>query len=228
MPNLCIIPARGGSKRIPNKNIKDFLGKPIISYSIKSAIETGLFDEIMVSTDDTGIAEISKSLGAKVPFLRSEENSQDFSTTYDVIEEVIKQYDGAGKHFEKFCCIYPCAPLIVPKLISQAKEILNDKDIYSVIPIVEYGHPIQRALRINSKTLEMVFPEHSVKRTQDLPPSFHDAGQFYWAKTENLLKEKTLYTSKSGYLVLSELEAQDIDTPVDWAMAEIKYRLLHA
>lgn len=226
MPNLCIIPARGGSKRIPKKNIKNFLGKPIISYPIELAIGTGIFDEVMVSTDDEEIALIANKFGAKTPFYRSEKNSGDFSTTIDVIEEVMKFYKTQGKVFDSICCIYPCTPLMTPDLIIKAKDILDKGTMDTVFPVQRYGHPIQRAFKIDSETLELFFSENAFIRTQDLTPAFHDAGQFYWAKTKELLKNRTFFSKKTGYIILSDLQAQDIDNPIDWALAELKYKML--
>jgi len=227
MSNICIIPARGGSKRIPKKNSKQFLGKPIIAYSIEAAISSNLFEEIMVSTDDAEIAKIAKSYGAKVPFLRSKKNSDDFATTYDVIEEVINSYKQKGIEFKSACCIYACAPFITPKLLSESFTQLIKNNFDTIFPVIEYSYPIQRALQQNGEKIEMFYPEHLTTRSQDLKKSFHDAGQFYWMKIENVLKKKSLFTENSGYLQISELEAQDIDTPTDWKLAELKYKLLN-
>jgi len=222
---IAIIPARGGSKRIPRKNIKNFLGKPIISYSIQAALDSNLFDEVMVSTDDYEIAKIAKQFGAKVPFMRSTKNSNDFASTYDVIEEVINEYKIQGLKFDKICCIYSCAPFISPEILIKALEKLEDKKFDSVFPVLKYSFPIQRALKRDDDKITMIVEDNLNIRSQDLEESYHDAGQFYWCKTKQLLKSKKLLTSNTGCVVISELEAQDIDTKTDWKLAELKYRL---
>jgi N-acylneuraminate cytidylyltransferase len=226
MLNLCIIPARGGSKRILRKNIKDFLGKPIIAYSIEAAINSGLFDEVMVSTDDVEISEIAIKYGAKVPFMRSNENSNDFATTYAVIEEVLLTYEKLGKSFHKACCIYPCAPFISTKKLIEAAHKLLFFD--TVLPIVQYGFPIQRALKKDeTDSISFIQPEFEVSRSQDLKASFHDAGQYYWFTIKSLLDNKSMMLRNTGCVVLSEMEVQDIDSEMDWKLAELKYKLLY-
>jgi N-acylneuraminate cytidylyltransferase len=225
MGNICIIPARGGSKRIPRKNIKEFLGKPIVAYSIKAAIESKLFDEVMVSTDDLEIANIAEKYGAKVPFMRSEKNSDDFATTYDVIEEVIQNYKTHGKEFDNLCCLYSCAPFITSKLLLKAYYQLIEKNFDSVFPIIAYSFPIQRALKKNQGKIVMIQQDNLNVRSQDLDDSFHDAGQFYFCNTIQLLVNKKVLTYNTGGLEISELEAQDIDTETDWKLAELKYSL---
>lgn len=226
MANICIIPARGGSKRIPRKNIKPFLGKPIIAYSIQAALESGLFEEVMVSTDDLEIAEIAKEYGAKVPFLRSPKNSDDFATTFDVIEEVIKNYKSElNKEFDNLCCLYSCAPFVNKETLSSGKKILVENKFDSVFPIVAFSFPIQRALIKLKGKISLIHEEHLTTRSQDLEEHFHDAGQFYWCNTKALLSSKKLLTSNTGGVVISELEAQDIDTETDWKLAELKYQL---
>lgn len=226
MSNLCIIPARGGSKRIPRKNIKSFLGKPIIAYSIEAALSSGFFDEVMVSTDDAEIAEIAIKYGAKVPFLRSEENANDFATTYDVIKEVLLSYKENNIVFAQACCIYPCAPFVSVQKLQEAHRKLQEFD--TVFPVVKYGFPIQRALtKDDNNGLAFFQPEFELTRSQDLISSYHDAGQFYWFNIAALTKNKTLMSEKTGGVVVSEIEAQDIDTETDWKLAELKYKLLH-
>jgi len=226
MGNLCIIPARGGSKRIPKKNIKDFLGKPIMTYSIQAALDSGLFDEVMVSTDDVEIADIAKKYGATVPFMRSEKNSNDFATTYDVIEEVLKAYQANGSSFINICCLYSCAPFVTPASLNKAYSHLKDQNFDTVFPIVAYHFPIQRALRNNNGRVSMISEHHLNARSQDLEDTFHDAGQFYWCKTEQLLKSKKILTSNTGGIEISALHAQDIDTKTDWKLAEMKFQLM--
>lgn len=227
MSNLCIIPARGGSKRIPRKNIKDFLGKPIIAYSIEAALKSELFDEVMVSTDDLEIAEIAQKYGAKVPFLRSEKNANDFATTYDVVEEVLLSYKQKEIEFDNLCCIYPCAPFVTEKILKQAKEKLDIENLNTVFPILSFSFPIQRALKIEKNKISMLYTEYSLTRSQDLEVAYHDAGQFYWAKTKELLKTKNFVSTNTGFIIISELEGQDIDNEIDWKLAELKYQLVN-
>ena len=226
MGNICIIPARGGSKRIPRKNIKEFLGKPIITYSIKAALDSGLFDEVMVSTDDLEIADIAKKYGAKVPFMRSAKNSDDFATTFDVIEEVINYYKDQAIEFDNLCCLYSCAPFVSPKVLLRAYNQLTKKEFDTVFPIIAYSFPIQRALRVNQGKVSMILEANLNIRSQDLEERFHDAGQFYWCNTIEVLKRKKILTPNSGGIIITELEAQDIDTETDWKLAELKYKLL--
>ncbi len=222
---LAIITARGGSKRIPRKNIKNFLGKPIIAYSIETAINSKLFDEIMVSTDDKEIAEISKKYGATIPFMRSKKNSDDFAGTADVIMEVSKEYSKRGLDFDIFCCIYPTAPLISPKKLKEGYDLLIKENFHSVFPVVQFSYPIQRALRFKNNKVEMIWPENLNARSQDLEKTYHDAGQFYWGFTNEFLKNKNIFTKKSGAIILKETEVQDIDNLEDWKVAEMKYQL---
>ena len=223
--NICIIPARGGSKRIPRKNIKLFLGKPIIAYSIEAAINSNIFDEIMVSTDDIEIASIAKEYGAKVPFFRSEKNSNDFSTTSVVIEEVILEYKKLGKYFDQLCCCYPTAPFVTPERLTQGLEVLDNNDVESVFPIVEFDYPILRSFKLNdNKYLDYNWPEYINSRSQDLPNSYHDAGQWYWIKATAFETYRNLFTSKTKAIQLSTTEVQDIDNENDWNLAELKFR----
>ena len=227
--NVAIITARGGSKRIPRKNIKQFLGKPIIAYSIEVAINSKLFDYIMVSTDDIEIGEIAKHYGANVPFLRSAKNADDFSGTADVILEVLNELKAINLEFKNTCCLYPTAPFISVSNLSKAYELLINKQLDSCFPVCQFSYPIQRALKFNTEqNIEMILPENIKKRSQDLMPSYHDAGQFYWLSNEKFLHEKKLFTSKSSSIILNELEVQDIDNETDWKLAELKYQLLNA
>lgn len=226
MKKIAIIPARGGSKRIPRKNIKLFLGKPIISYAIDAALNSGEYDEIMVSTDDKEIAEYALSLGASVPFLRSTKNSDDFATTIDVILEVLNFYESKGTFFDVGTCIYPTAPFCTKELLTESINILKKKDLDSVFPIVRYGYPIQRALNFDEKGfIKMIDKSNTLKRSQDFTASYHDAGQFYSFSIEKIKQLKTLMTDNSGAIEISELKVQDIDNEIDWKLAEIKYGL---
>lgn len=224
--HLAIITARGGSKRIPRKNIKSFCGKPILCYSIEAALSSGAFDEVMVSTDDEEIAQIAKTAGAKVPFFRSLESSGDHATTDDVIMEVLKAYQQMGRNFDAFCCIYPTAPFLSKERLRSAMELLKEAD--SVMPVVPFSYPPQRGLVINSMGfVERQFPEYATARSQDLSKIYHDCGQFYACRTDAFLAAGTTDVERLVPLVLSELEVQDIDTMEDWELAELKYRMLH-
>ena len=227
MSNLCIIPARGGSKRIPRKNIKPFLGKPIIAYSIEAALNSKLFDEVMVSTDDLEIAALSKKYGAKIPFMRSEKTSNDYSTTFEVIEEVVLKYKEENKFFEYTCCLYPCSPLIKIDFLKSSFNHLIINKFDSVLPIIPFNYPIQRAFKQNDLKINYLYPEFINTRTQDLERSFYDAGQFYWIDTDVCLKNKEIISVNSGSVELSELETQDIDNEIDWRIAEIKYKIMY-
>ncbi|PPK87982.1 N-acylneuraminate cytidylyltransferase [Neolewinella xylanilytica] len=227
MRRLAIIPARGGSKRIPRKNIRPFLDKPIIGYSIAAALDCQLFDEVMVSTDDEEIAQAARSLGAKVPFSRSREASSDTATTYTVIEEVLGKYEDQGIVFDEVCCIYATSPFITPDLLRCALRMLQEKAFDSVFPVIRYSFPIQRGLTVDdSGKMTLLAPEHLDTRSQDLPPTYHDAGMFYWFRPEPIVTAGRLWTSNSGCLPIDEMEAQDIDTETDWKLAELKYQLL--
>lgn len=226
MKNLCIIPARGGSKRIPRKNIKLFMGKPIIAYSIEAALKSCLFDEVMVSTDDKEIAEIAKLYGAKVPFMRSAETSNDYVGTDDVILEVLRRHKEQEREFDTVCCIYSTAPFVTSdRLIEAYSKLTNGID--SVFTCVAYSYPVQRSLHIVNDKISMVHPEYADSRSQDLEPIYHDAGQFYVARTASFIQERTFWGINTAGLILSELEVQDLDTQTDWTLAEMKYELLH-
>ena len=226
MSKLAMITARGGSKRIPRKNIKEFNGKPIIAYSIEAALSSGVFDEVMVSTDDEEIADIAKKYGAKVPFLRSEKTSNDYATTVDVIEEVLEEYKRRGQEFDYFACIYPTAPFITAEKLKSATEQLVSSGADALIPVVRFSYPPQRAMVVRDERLIFREPENLSKRSQDLEPYFHDAGQFYILRTESFLKNHALMVGDIIPLELSELEVQDIDNETDWKIAELKYGII--
>ena len=227
MTSICVITARGGSKRIPRKNIKFFLGKPIIAYSIEVALSSGLFDEVMVSTDDDEIAELAKSFGAKVPFVRSEKNSDDFSGTFDVIDEVLREYIKQGREYDYLCCLYPTAPFVSEKLLKDGFKLMKAHDYNTVVPVCSFSAPIQRAIKWDGRKMSLFQPEYSNKRSQDLEPAYHDAGQFYWLNISRMMDEPQLFTSNSGVLILDETEVQDIDYPIDWELAELKYKMIN-
>lgn len=224
--NIAIITARGGSKRIPRKNIKDFLGKPIIAYSISAALNAGCFQEIMVSTDDQEIAEIARELGAKVPFLRSATTSNDFATTADVLVEVLNEYGHRDKVFEHACCIYPTAPFVTAERLRQSYDLLLQTCADTVMPVVRFGFPVQRALVIEANRLKILCPEHINTRSQDLTPAYHDCGQFYFFQVRHFLDTHDLLGSYTVPVELPESEVQDIDTEEDWKIAEMKYQIL--
>ena len=227
MKSVAIIPARGGSKRIPRKNIKPFLGKPIIAYTIEAALNSGLFTEVMVSTDDAEIAEVSRAYGASVPFFRSEDNAGDFATTAAVIQEVLAKYEQQGDSFDLGCCLYPTAPFVSPETLMESQRLLLEKEYDTVFPVVKYSYPIWRSLKVEEGKASMIWPENLTKRSQDLPPAFHDAGQFYWFRVESFKQSQSLFTDNSGAYELDELYVQDIDSLTDWKLAELKYKLLH-
>lgn len=222
--NLCIITARGGSKRIPRKNIKEFCGKPIIAYSIEAAIKSGIFDEIMVSTDDREIAEISISYGAKVPFYRSEATSNDYANTPDVIDEVLAEYEKRGLSFDYFACLYPTAPFITPDKLRKAMQKIVQANSDSLIPVIKYDYPPQRSYVIRDGKLVFQYPEHKLSRSQDLEPIYHDVGQFYFCKVDAFKEYKSIIMPDLVPLILPEEEAQDIDNESDWKLAELKYK----
>ena len=227
MKSIAIITARGGSKRIPKKNIKEFCGKPIIAYSIEAALKSGIFDEVMVSTDSEEIAEIAKQYGASVPFLRSEKTSNDFATTSDVLEEVINQYKMNGKNYDIVCCIYPTAPFITAEKIKNAMDLFIDKDASCVTPVVRFSFPPQRAVVVRNERIEFQYPQYVKTRSQDLEPIYHDCGQFYILKTNELMKQHTIAPTNMYPFIMSEEEVQDIDNISDWEIAETKYKALY-
>lgn len=228
MKNIAIIPARGGSKRIPRKNIKLFMGKPIIAYSIEVAQKSNLFDEIMVSTEDEEIAGIALQYGANVPFMRSIKAANDFAPTADVIIEVLNTYASMGKTFDIVSCIYPTAPFVSKELLHEAYNKLITYQLNSIFPLVAFSHPIQRSLTINeSGFVEMKKPEYLNSRSQDLATTYFDAGQFYMAIIDAFFEYKTFWGEKTGGIILNELQVQDLDNEMDWKLAELKYKLLH-
>lgn len=222
--SLAIITARGGSKRIPGKNKKEFCGKPILLYSVEAALKSGVFDEVMVSTDDEEIARLSLSAGAAVPFMRSPLTAGDHASTDEVIFEVLNTYKEKGVEFDTFCCIYPTAPFITCDRLAQAMLLLEKTD--SVMPVVAFSYPVQRALVIKEGRLQRKWPAYANSRSQDLEPFYHDAGQFYACRTDAFYREKTTDTEDMIPMVLNDTEVQDIDTFEDWSIAEMKYRLL--
>jgi N-acylneuraminate cytidylyltransferase len=222
---IAIIPARGGSKRIPGKNIKNFLGVPVITYSIKAALQSGLFDVVMVSTDDPKIAETAKAAGAEVPFMRSPKNSGDLSGTTDVLLEVLHEYEKRSQHFSHGFCIYPCAPFVNAEVLNETFRKASAENLDFIFPVVKYSTPIQRAFKIKEGRVKMFYPEYLNSRSQDLEPAYFDAGQFYFFNTEALLRERKMLTDNTSVIVIDDMYAQDIDNETDWRLAELKYRM---
>jgi len=210
MSSIAIIPARGGSKRIPGKNKKLFLGKPIITYSIEAALQSSLFDEVM---------------GASVPFLRSSETSNDLATLAEVIQEVLATYNGLNKKFDTVCCVLPTAPFVSSEMLRLAYTKLQDENLEVVFPVVAFSFPIQRALKIKDQLVSMLSPKYMNSRSQDLEERYHDAGQFYILNTNAFQKEQKIYLQLAGAIIASPLKVQDIDTETDWKLAEMKYKL---
>ena len=224
---LAVIPARGGSKGIPHKNIINLCGKPLISYTIEAANQSKYIDYILVSTDDNEIAEIAKKYGAMVPFMRSEKTSNDFATTADVLNEVIDEYKKLGESFEYMCCLYPTAPFVTPEAIGQAMKILEDNGADTVLPVVKFSFPPQRGVIMKDGYLTPKYPECMPMRSQDLEPMYHDAGQFYCMKVSSFLEQGKVVMDKTMPYMQDDMNVQDIDTPEDWAIAEVKYKVLH-
>ena len=227
MTNIAIIPARGGSKRIPRKNLKNFCGLPIIAYPIKVALQSELFTDVIVSTDDQEIADVALKYGAKIPFFRSSENSDDFATTDQVISEVTSELISKKYNFDNFCCIYPTSPLLTPEVLIEAYNKLVSSNFDGVFAVTEFSYPIQRGLVCENDIFKMIWPENKQKRSQELSKVYHDAGQFYWSTKSSFLSKKSLWTENTSALTLSNLVVQDIDSETDWQIAELKYRLLN-
>ncbi len=225
---IAIIPARGGSKRIKKKNSKIFCGHPIISYSIKQAKACGLFDHIIVSTDDHEIAEISKNLGAEVPFLRPAELSGDFVGTVDVINHAIDYMEKEkAKQVTYACCLYPTAPFVMAEDLREGYMKLSNSEKLFAFSVTTFAFPIQRALKINNDEMQAFWPENIEKRSQDLEEAYHDAGQFYWGKREGFLQKHQIFSPASIPVILPRERVQDIDTEEDWRRAELLYQLLN-
>lgn len=224
---LCIIPARGGSKRIPRKNIKAFLGRPMIAHIIEAAQSSGCFDEIMVSTEDDEIAQVAVECGAQVPFRRSAQTSHDKATFPKVLTEVLEEYRSRGRIFRYACGAYATAALTRPEHLREGFEKLrSDPTLSYVVPVLPFGYAIQRALRLGKEgRIAMLQPEHYATQSQDLERGYHDAGQWYWMRPEAMLQGVPVLSPAAGAVVLSELDAHDIDHEVDWQMAELKHRL---
>lgn len=226
MKNIAIITARGGSKRIPKKNIKEFCGKPIIAYSIDAALNAGIFDEVMVSTDSEEIAEVAVKYNANVPFMRSEATSNDYATTSDVLLEVIREYEKLGRSFDMGCCLYPTAPFVTARILLEAFEALNQSSAKTLLPVVAFSFPPQRGVFIRDNKLILSQPEYLNTRSQDIETLYHDCGSFSMFRIPAFKCEKKLITDHTIPYVMDEAMVQDIDNLSDWEMAELKYKLL--
>lgn len=222
MSAIAIIPARGGSKRIPRKNVRPFAGKPMIAWSIEAALASQVFDEVVVSTDDEEIAAVARSCGAQVPFRRPPELSDDHTATLPVISHAIHWWEENRAPVEYVCCIYATAPFLRTEFLREGFRIMREKsDAEFVFSVTSYAFPIFRAIRIvESGRVEMFWPENQMKRSQDLPEAWHDAGQFYWGRKNAFLENEGFFTAKSYPVILPRHLVQDIDTPEDWDRAE--------
>ena len=224
---LCVIPARGGSKRIPRKNIKSFCGQSMIAYSIKAAIASGCFDKIIVSTDDQEIAEVAKSFGAEVPFMRPDELANDYTATIPVIKHAIEWFDDQGQSPSEVCCLYATAPFVQADSIRKAYKKMKQEKVDYCFTVTSFAFPIQRAIKITAENrIEMFYPEHFETRSQDLEESYHDAGQFYWGKAEAFKQQKSLFSKSATPYILPQHLVQDIDTMEDWKKAELTYKII--
>ncbi len=226
---IAVIPARGGSKRIPRKNIKDFCGKPMIAYSIEAALQSGCFDKVIVSTDDLEIAEVAKQYGAEVPFMRPEELSSDYAATIPVIRHAVEWYIQQGFDIDLVCCLYATAPFVTPEYLQKGLQQLEKTDAAYAFTVTSYAFPIQRAIKINSGLgVEMFNPESFDSRSQDLEEAWHDAGQFYWGKVDAWLAGKVIFGPESTPVILPRHQVQDVDTPEDWVRAEWLFKAMQA
>ncbi|MFJ7793551.1 pseudaminic acid cytidylyltransferase [Pseudomonas sp. NPDC096950] len=228
MNNVAIIPARGGSKRIPRKNLKPFDGVPMIARSIKTALDSGLFAQVVVSTDDEEIAELARHCGAQVPFMRPAALADDFTGTAAVIVHALQALQGQA--FDFACCIYATAPLLQPRFLQQGLSLLQQHpDKSFAFSVCDFGFPVQRALTLDEEgALTALYPEFRQTRSQDLPPAYQDAGQFYWGRTGAWLRGEVLYSTQSLPVILPRYLVQDIDTLEDWKRAEYLYAALKA
>lgn len=223
---IAIITARGGSKRIPKKNIRLFCGKPILTYSIGAALNAGIFDKVMVSTDSEEIAQIAREAGADVPFMRSDATSGDYATTAEVLLEVLAEYEKQGERFDTVCCIYPTAPFVTEQKLRDGIALLEERDVDSVVPVVRYSYPPQRAFVQKDGYTVLKFPEYLGARSQDLEPFYHDCGQFYCMQVKNFKEKKQIFTDRMLSIEMHETEVQDIDNETDWKLAELKYQMM--
>ena len=225
--NIAIIPARGGSKRIPGKNIKPFNGKPIIAYSIEAALKSGCFDRVIVSTDDEKIAKVAKEYGAEVPFMRPADIADDFATTVDVIQHAVSWCKAQRWPVDKVCCIYATAPFILPEYLQQGLADVSAPGVEYAFSATSYPSPIQRAITLDKDGgVRMFYPQYANTRSQDLEEAYHDAGQFYWGTAAAFLSGKPFFAEYSRVIILPRKRVQDIDTLEDWELAELLFRVL--
>ena len=226
---IAIIPARGGSKRIPRKNIKAFRGKPMIAWSIQSAIESACFDDVVVSTDDEEIASVARSYGATVPFMRPNELSDDHTPTIPVLRHAVESMEKmTASPISEACCIYATAPFVTPKFLkSGMNTLLADPDLDFAFSVASFPFPIQRALGLQKNgRVKMVYPEYELTRSQDLPERYHDAGQFYWFRRKGIFENDGVFSACSAPVIIPRERVQDIDTEEDWRCAELAHELL--
>lgn len=224
---VAIIPARGGSKRIPNKNVRPFAGKPMIAHSIHAAIASKMFDRVLVTTDTEEIARTAIAHGAEAPFRRPPELADDHTPTAPVLSHALKWLEQDGTPATYACCIYATAPFVQPADIARGLDILRNANAATAFTVTSFGFPIFRAMRVTEVgTLAMFWPEHRLTRSQDLPEAYHDAGQFYWTDVRKFLADPNLYAADARPIVLPRHMVQDIDTPEDWVTAEHMHRAL--
>lgn len=224
---LAVIPARGGSKRIPRKNIKTFCGKPMIGWTIEAAMASGSFDRIVVSTDDEEIADVARAAGAEVPFIRPPELSDDHTGTIPVIAHAIRRVIGDDMPAAAVCCLYATAPFLQASDIRQGLDLLDGEAIDYAFSVTSFAFPIQRAIRIGSDGFVAMFqPENFAVRSQDLEPAYHDAGQFYWGRAGAWMAGKPVFMSRSRPVILPRHRVQDIDTMEDWERAELLFKAI--
>lgn len=222
---LAVITARGGSKRIPKKNIKEFCGKPIIQYSIEAAEKSGVFDEIMISTDDDEIKEVAERCGGKVPFMRSADTANDMAMTHEVVLEVLEEYKKRGQEYDYVCCIYPTAPFITAERLKESRQKLEKSGADGVVPVVSFSFPPQRCFVLEEDRIKYKWPENRLVRSQDLEKWYHDCGQYYFMRVSSFLEQKSMVMEHTVPVIVDELEVQDIDNYEDWALAEIKFKM---
>ncbi len=227
--NICVIPARGGSKRIPRKNVKKFCGKPMIAWSIEAALQSGCFDLVLVSTDDSEIAEVAQQHGASVPFMRPAKLSDDYTGTLPVVRHAVEWFNSQGSIAERVCCLYATAPFVRGEDILKGLKKLSQGEVDYAFSVTSYAFPIQRAIRLTETgRAEMFYPEYFNTRSQDLEEAYHDAGQFYWGKSSAWLNEKMIFGHDSVPVVLPRHRVQDIDTLEDWVRAEWLFKVMQA
>jgi pseudaminic acid cytidylyltransferase len=223
---ICVIPARGGSKRIPGKNIKLFLGKPIIAYSIEAALKAGIFDKVIVSTDSEKIASVARKYGAETPFVRPAQLSDDFSGTTEVIAHAITWLQSKGEKIDLVCCVYATAPFLASETIIKGMKIIEETNKKYSLTVAAFPSSIHRAFRVDNNQIDMFWPSNFNVRSQDLEEAYYDAGQMYCGKAEAFLENVPFYTNDSVPIILSSFLVQDVDTLGDWVMAELKYKVL--